>query len=445
MTDLYSILQVSRYASSEELKQAYRRLTKLYHPDLNPGNPMAEEKIKEINKAYDILSNPVKRENYDHLFRQFTAQPKTYHSTQQTYTPPYQAAPTGPPPNYSPFQYSPFEHPLERKIKRVLAVLMLIAIAITVFVLTTAEPEKNETAVAREVFDHINEKGDSVFNDEIITKNETTTIRQTRTGWPDVTTSLAKFQLEQWLKNRLTESTALYGYCNDDNCYTLENFRYTLYNDFLIIGSYVNGEYLQDAFLPLSTYEGLQTIDNNVYILSSQNNIKLETYVLHKQSTASKTPLGLKTDISNNLINLLDICLKKLADSSKNFRYPRYVKENLTQKELRLNEGFLASALENLKDSMHLINYKGNMYGLKAPSFEVQDNIITIRGKEREFIIPICHYSLNPYNPQDPSGYIEFLNAGTVEGIKIWLMPETGQETIRRVRKLFYACKLNCP
>jgi molecular chaperone DnaJ len=65
MKDYYSILGVRRDASQEEIKKAYRRLARQYHPDLNPGNKEAEEKFKEINEAYACLSDSEKRARYD--------------------------------------------------------------------------------------------------------------------------------------------------------------------------------------------------------------------------------------------------------------------------------------------------------------------------------------------------------------------------------------------
>ena len=62
--DYYSIMGVSRNATDKEIKQAYRRLARKYHPDVNPGDKAAEEKFKEINEANDVLSDPEKRKKY---------------------------------------------------------------------------------------------------------------------------------------------------------------------------------------------------------------------------------------------------------------------------------------------------------------------------------------------------------------------------------------------
>lgn len=61
----YDILGVSKTASDDEIKKAYRSLAKKYHPDLNPGNAEAAEKLKEVNQAYSVLSDKTKRQNYD--------------------------------------------------------------------------------------------------------------------------------------------------------------------------------------------------------------------------------------------------------------------------------------------------------------------------------------------------------------------------------------------
>ena len=74
--DYYQILGVSKTASAEEIKRAYRKLAMKYHPDRNPGNKQAEEKFKEINEAQEVLTDTKKRRRYDELGQ-------SYHTWQQ--------------------------------------------------------------------------------------------------------------------------------------------------------------------------------------------------------------------------------------------------------------------------------------------------------------------------------------------------------------------------
>lgn len=65
--DYYKILDVSRNASADEIRKAYRKLAMQYHPDRNPGDKQSEERFKEINEAYQVLSDPQKRAHYDRV------------------------------------------------------------------------------------------------------------------------------------------------------------------------------------------------------------------------------------------------------------------------------------------------------------------------------------------------------------------------------------------
>lgn len=69
MADYYQTLGVARGASQDEIKKAFRKLARQYHPDKNPGDKAAEEKFKEINQAYETLSDAEKRKQYDELLR----------------------------------------------------------------------------------------------------------------------------------------------------------------------------------------------------------------------------------------------------------------------------------------------------------------------------------------------------------------------------------------
>lgn len=69
--DYYKILGVDKNASQKDIKKAYRKLARQYHPDVNPGDKTAEEKFKEINEANEVLSDPEKRKRYDELGQQY--------------------------------------------------------------------------------------------------------------------------------------------------------------------------------------------------------------------------------------------------------------------------------------------------------------------------------------------------------------------------------------
>jgi curved DNA-binding protein len=65
--DYYNVLGVNKTATDKELKQAYRKLARKYHPDVNPGDKASESRFKEINEAYEVLGDPDKRKKYDEL------------------------------------------------------------------------------------------------------------------------------------------------------------------------------------------------------------------------------------------------------------------------------------------------------------------------------------------------------------------------------------------
>src|SRR5690349_24042478 len=63
--DFYNILGLQRSVSRDEIRKAYRKLARKFHPDINPGNKQAEEKFKDLSVAYDVLGDPEKRKLFD--------------------------------------------------------------------------------------------------------------------------------------------------------------------------------------------------------------------------------------------------------------------------------------------------------------------------------------------------------------------------------------------
>src|ERR1700730_18492970 len=65
--DYYKTLGVDRGADADEIRKAYRKLARKHHPDLNPGDKTAEDRFKKVQEAYDVLSDPKKKEMYDQV------------------------------------------------------------------------------------------------------------------------------------------------------------------------------------------------------------------------------------------------------------------------------------------------------------------------------------------------------------------------------------------
>jgi len=87
MKNHYHTLGIPRYSNSDEVKKAYRRLAHKYHPDKNKSGEHGEEVYRQIKAAYDVLSNPLKKKDYDLLLRNSATPVSPYSFTRYTYQP----------------------------------------------------------------------------------------------------------------------------------------------------------------------------------------------------------------------------------------------------------------------------------------------------------------------------------------------------------------------
>jgi DnaJ-class molecular chaperone len=83
--DYYQTLELLRSASPRDIKHAYRRLARKHHPDFNPGDPSAEDRMEDINRAYEVLSDRAKREEYDRYHRQTSQRTEQRAEPKQTF------------------------------------------------------------------------------------------------------------------------------------------------------------------------------------------------------------------------------------------------------------------------------------------------------------------------------------------------------------------------
>src|SRR3989304_6773176 len=90
--DYYETLGLKRNASQKEIKQAFRRLARKHHPDVNPGDKAAEERFKEINRAHEVLSDADKRGKYDRYGEQWE-QAEVFEKARAAYGSPRGGAP----------------------------------------------------------------------------------------------------------------------------------------------------------------------------------------------------------------------------------------------------------------------------------------------------------------------------------------------------------------
>lgn len=125
MPTLYDILGLTSEANQADIKSAYKKLAFQYHPDINPDNPVAEERFKQINGAYQVLSDESLRRNYDFMINQ-----RAYDVSYQTQQYNYAAAPQARPFDY---QNRPHHDPAKNLSKKQKKIINLASVGVSFF------------------------------------------------------------------------------------------------------------------------------------------------------------------------------------------------------------------------------------------------------------------------------------------------------------------------
>jgi len=146
MKNYYEILQIKNYATDGEIKKSFRQLAIKYHPDKNKGRKDFEEKFKEIANAYEILTDPIKKRDFDFRLSQFDQNKRTTGTTQTNYSEPKQTTNTK----------SQKEEKKEEGAKA--SIFWIIAIVIFIIYLISSSNSDNETTTGNSKADKELEK-----------------------------------------------------------------------------------------------------------------------------------------------------------------------------------------------------------------------------------------------------------------------------------------------
>lgn len=146
MKNYYEILQIKNFATDGEIKKSFRQLAVKYHPDKNKGRKDFEEKFKEIANAYEILTDPIKKRDFDFRLSQYDQNKRTTGTTRTNYSEPKQTTNTK----------SQKEEKKEERSKA--SIFWIIAIVIFIIYLISSSNSDNETTTGNSKADKELEK-----------------------------------------------------------------------------------------------------------------------------------------------------------------------------------------------------------------------------------------------------------------------------------------------
>lgn len=313
MDNYYATLEVAETASAAEIKLAYRRLSKHWHPDLNPGNKQAEEKIKEINRAYDVLSDPYKRSHYDSMLQYARQAPEPQAPQPETYT---QA--------YTQTADNSFYKKYDKVIRMVLGaflVVPLIAGAIGTCIINQKR-KTQESSWQITKFVYVNEKGDSVFimennilksspengPDQLITLNSDTITKNLPQPEQMDKTALQKALID-FIKSNTKPWISASGK-------TIQLYDADIINDYLVLYRNVDDEYGETVFFPLADYGHSTFYNDRIIMYTEQSQMLYVNRYLQTETYSNSVEIGLKNELSLQQHDRLRRIIGRLKDVS---------------------------------------------------------------------------------------------------------------------------------
>ena len=280
MQNLYHILGVVSTATQEEIRAAYIKLTKKYHPDFNPGNLYSEERMKDINRAYDILSDEVARHTYDlQLQHKILVTKAVYYETN-----------TEDVPSKATTQVSEAYRKYEKRVKIFARVVLFIILSLTlggiiraIYLNNIAEDEPPKSSYTISQFAGINpETHDTIwrkvefygnYSDHQLhemMKGQLQSDKQTY-FWPVDMMDTA--DLEKWLINNLSGSINMKDIAANDRVYRFSNFRISFSGDTVNISYLINETITDTVQIPMHAFQSFAKNGEGYCIFLSYNTI----------------------------------------------------------------------------------------------------------------------------------------------------------------------------
>ncbi|MDI9312966.1 MAG: DnaJ domain-containing protein [Limnohabitans sp.] len=334
MTDYYKILGLPSNATQDEIRTAYRKLSKKFHPDVNQGDKFFEERFKEIQEAYEKLTNFEFKSNYDRQkqetntkqnSQQFTQAKNTNNSTTNSTT------------NRQPKQQTTNKSNNSLFIK--IAIGVVIAILIGVLrgsikksaIENAKESYRNElnnsnsstsfTSTDTTTFStptNINDLNNSISVDTSIATEPT--LENTQFTTSNVFENSSKEEIKNWLLKTLQENSqnriscperigGMYGSCTD-----YKDYEFKLTDDYLVVNYNYNNDYDETVYIPFYDYKSVYGTDYGSEFSISTNSSTM--YEINKsdnsKSTTAYINIGFKNNSETNIIKKIENALSRL-------------------------------------------------------------------------------------------------------------------------------------